>query len=289
MNNPLFSVLIANYNNGRFLQEAIDSVLEQTYPNWEVIIVDDKSTDNSFEIYEKYKDDGRFHIYYNEKNMGCGYTKRRCVELANGDICGFLDSDDALEKDAIEVMVSEHIRYEGVSLVYSRCFWTDSHLVVLYVSRCQCELPQGVSFLEYGRGAIFHFATFKRAYYNQTVGIDVHYKRAVDHALFFLLEEVGSVSFVDKPLYYYRFNTGRNISTNKNTNRAFFWDLMIMRDACRRRGVDLEDVVYWHFEDFVESERRKSFIDGVNMVHSTKTYKVGKRILWPFKKMFKSQ
>ena len=91
MNQPLFSVLITNYNNGRYLQEAIDSVLAQTYTNWEIILVDDKSTDNSFEIYEKYKDDGRFKIYYNEVNMGCGYTKHRCAELASGELCGFLD------------------------------------------------------------------------------------------------------------------------------------------------------------------------------------------------------
>ena len=44
---PLFSILMANYNNGQYLQEAIDSVLEQTYGNWEIILVDDKSTDDS--------------------------------------------------------------------------------------------------------------------------------------------------------------------------------------------------------------------------------------------------
>ena len=66
---PLFSVLIANYNNGCYLQDAIDSVLAQNYDNWEIVIVDDKSTDNSFEIYEKYKNDGRFHVFFNEENI----------------------------------------------------------------------------------------------------------------------------------------------------------------------------------------------------------------------------
>ena len=80
--NPLFSILIANYNNGAFLQEAIDSVLAQTYGHWEVILVDDKSTDDSPAIYEKYSADSRFKIYYNDKNRGCGFTKHRCAELA---------------------------------------------------------------------------------------------------------------------------------------------------------------------------------------------------------------
>ena len=49
---PLFSVLISNYNNGKYLMEAVDSVRKQTYPNWEIVLVDDCSTDNSKELYE---------------------------------------------------------------------------------------------------------------------------------------------------------------------------------------------------------------------------------------------
>ena len=101
-NNPLFSVLIANYNNGKYLREAINSVYSQIYTNWEIILVDDASTDNSQEIYSELEKDDRIHIYYNEKNMGCGYTKRRCAELANGELCGFLDPDDALLPHALE-------------------------------------------------------------------------------------------------------------------------------------------------------------------------------------------
>ena len=61
--NPLFSVLIANYNNACFLKEALNSVINQTYKNWEVIIVDDFSTDCSYEIYQEYSKDSRFKIY----------------------------------------------------------------------------------------------------------------------------------------------------------------------------------------------------------------------------------
>ena len=73
--NPLFSILVANYNNGCYLMEAIESVYAQTYTNWEIIIVDDASTDNSNELYEKLSQDNRIHVYYNDKNMGCAFTK----------------------------------------------------------------------------------------------------------------------------------------------------------------------------------------------------------------------
>ena len=126
---PLFSVLITNYNNGCYLQEAIDSVLAQEYGNWEIVIVDDKSTDNSIEIYDKYKDDNRFHVYFNEKNEGVGYTKNRCVEKANGWICGFLDPDDVLVgEEVFGIMVKTHMDNIGASMVYSNMYQTDERL-----------------------------------------------------------------------------------------------------------------------------------------------------------------
>ena len=103
--NPLFSVLIANYNNGRFLQEAIDSVLAQTYSNWEVVIVDDGSTDESRRVYDQFKEDDRIRVYYNGDNKGCGYTKKHCAKLAKGEVCGFLDPDDVILAEALELSV----------------------------------------------------------------------------------------------------------------------------------------------------------------------------------------
>ena len=103
---PLFSVLIANYNNGKYLLEAIESVKAQTYTQWEVVLVDDGSTDNSRELYSMLEQDSRIHVFYNEENKGCGYTKHRCAELAQGEFCGFLDPDDVLLPKALEVAVN---------------------------------------------------------------------------------------------------------------------------------------------------------------------------------------
>ena len=62
--------------------------------------MDDSSTDNSHELYKELEKDERIHVFLNDQNHGCGYTKRRCAELANGEICGFLDPDDALTDNA---------------------------------------------------------------------------------------------------------------------------------------------------------------------------------------------
>ena len=163
----LFSVLIANYNNGRYLQEAIDSVLEQTYTSWEIVIVDDKSTDNSFEIYEKYRDDKRFRFYYNEKNEGCGYTKRRCAELAKGELCGFLDPDDALMPTALEVMVKAHAEHPECSLIYSTCYrYSGDRNEDMPIWDYIGEIPEESDFLIYKKKIVSHFVSFKKDAYH---------------------------------------------------------------------------------------------------------------------------
>lgn len=219
----LFSVLIANYNNGRYLQEAIDSVLSQTYTNWEVVLVDDKSTDNSFEIYKKYKDDSRFHIYYNDKNRGCGFTKRRCVELANGELCGFLDPDDKLTPEALSVVVDLHDSHPGCSLVYSTLYLWEGAKGTKTILEAVGPMAEGEDFLISTQRIVSHFAVFKRRYYEKTEGIDKALQSAVDFDLYVKLEEVGDLFFVDEPLYYYRQGNSNSISIGSSElkNKAF--------------------------------------------------------------------
>jgi len=98
-----FSILIAHYNNALFFKDCFDSIMAQTYTNWEVIIVDDCSDESEKQaVKEMISTDPRFSFYENTVNKGVGYTKKRCAELATGDICGFVDPDDALTPEALE-------------------------------------------------------------------------------------------------------------------------------------------------------------------------------------------
>ncbi|MDQ1098518.1 glycosyltransferase family 2 protein [Chryseobacterium camelliae] len=86
-----FSILIANYNNGKFFTDCYRSIMAQSYTDWEAVILDDASTDDSMEVIRKLiGTDSRFKIYRNETNSGVGITKSRLIELAEGNICGFL-------------------------------------------------------------------------------------------------------------------------------------------------------------------------------------------------------
>ncbi|MDL1957557.1 MAG: glycosyltransferase, partial [Candidatus Desulfofervidus auxilii] len=107
-NNPLVSIIITNYNYGQFLEQAIESALNQTYSNIEVIVIDDKSTDNSEEILQKYaKKDKRLRFYKNDKRLGATGAAQKGVEIANGKFFTFLAADDFYEPDFIECSVKE--------------------------------------------------------------------------------------------------------------------------------------------------------------------------------------
>lgn len=239
----LFSILIANYNNGGYLQEAIDSVLAQTYGNWEVILVDDKSTDESRTIYEKYATDSRFKIYYNDANRGCGYTKRRCAELATGDLCGFLDPDDALLPEALETMVKAHAEHPECSLIYSTCYrYSGDRNAEMPVWDFIGAIPEDSDFLIYRKKLVSHFVSFKRACYLKSVGIDSTLQAAVDRDLYYNLEEQGKILHLPVPLYLYRINNAASISigSKKSERKAYYNCIKSELNAiCRRIGKDL--------------------------------------------------
>lgn len=250
----LFSILIANYNNGAYLQEAIDSVLAQTYDNWEVILVDDKSTDESAAIYGKYVADDRFKIYYNDANRGCGYTKRRCAELANGELCGFLDPDDALLPEALETMVKAHAEHPECSLIYSTCYrYSGDREAEMPVWDFIGPIPEDSDFLIYRKKLVSHFVSFKRAAYNRTEGIDPILQAAVDRDLYYRLEEQGSILHIPVPLYLYRINNAHSISigSEKADMRAYYNCVKSELNAiCRRIGTKLyrrNESAYQHY------------------------------------------
>ncbi len=274
---PLFSILIANYNNGCYLQDAIDSVLMQSYNNWEIVIVDDGSMDSSAEQYEELSNNPKIRIFYNDKNHGAGYTKRRCAELAQGEICGFVDPDDRLaDEHALEIMVQTHQNHPEASMVYSGYYSTDENFLVINERR---GTPlYDMSALESCSWPFKHFVSFKKEKYGLTVGIDPMMKRAVDYDMYYKLEEVGEIIHLDKLLYYYRQNS-HSISLNSGEYKSRAWHTYSCVEAMKRRGLSDEKLMLFPVEDALRKEYKK----GIEHIKSTMTYKVGETVLRPLK------
>lgn len=101
--NDLISIITPTYNCGNFISETIESVLKQTYSNWEMIIVDDCSTDNTKTIVLEYSHrDSRIKYYCLETNSGAAVARTKAMEVAKGNYMAFLDSDDLWSSDKLE-------------------------------------------------------------------------------------------------------------------------------------------------------------------------------------------
>lgn len=134
MENGLVSVIMPSWNTGKFIAESIQSVINQTYKNWELIIVDDCSTDNTDEIVGKFTDI-RIKYLKNEKNSGAALTRNRALREAKGEWIAFLDSDDLWKPEKLEHQL-KFMKKHNLKFSYHEYVKIDeqSHPLNIYVS-----------------------------------------------------------------------------------------------------------------------------------------------------------
>lgn len=105
MSTPLLSIIIPTYNSERFISQTIQSIITQTHKNFELIIINDGSTDNSKEIIESFND-SRIKYYENPENKGIVFTRNYGLQLAKGDYIGMVDSDDIVYPEKFEEQIA---------------------------------------------------------------------------------------------------------------------------------------------------------------------------------------
>lgn len=105
MNEPLVSIIMPSYNTGSFIEETINSVISQTYKNWELIIVDDCSTDNTDEVVSTFQDE-RIKYFKNEENSGAAISRNKAISESKGKYIAFLDSDDLWVAEKLTKQIS---------------------------------------------------------------------------------------------------------------------------------------------------------------------------------------
>ncbi len=219
MNNlPLVSIIIPNYNKEKYIKETLSSVLIQSYPNWECIIIDDNSTDNSVELIQKFlKKDSRFKFIERDKDsIGGGSACRNIgIQKAEGEYLIFLDSDDLLEKNCLKHRVKS---IEGTDLDFAvfpmgtfkekigdnNFIWTPpkrDHLAK-FLSH---EIPWTIT-----------CPIWKMSVLKELGGFDTDYPRLQDvelHTRVLLTENIRYKVFLDRaPDCFYRIDEGRIVS-----------------------------------------------------------------------------
>lgn len=209
-----FSVLTSCYNCGPYIAEAIDSYLSQTHYDKELIIVDDCSTDNSWDIIQSYTKYPNVIAVRNNQRLYCSSSYGVALKMATGDVCGVLDADDVLLPNA---MSEVHKRYEAnpkLVYIYTQFWWCNDKLKVLKrgVSGKTREKLNQVDCCLRWKHTFSHWRTFRTLCRDKKVLFPAGLKYGVDKMLGFNLEEVGPGGFLNVPLYKYRFHK-KNMTT----------------------------------------------------------------------------
>jgi len=211
---PKVSVVIPSYQAGRFIREAVDSVLHQSYKDYEIIIVDDGSTDNTKEVLASYGD--RIKVL-NQNNMGVSAARNKGIMSSRGEYIAFLDADDLWLPDKLERQVTLLEEHPEIGLVFSD-MWVVGETDV--PARDRPFL--GKSAFQIGKpskGKVFKHlflndfipmptAMVRRRCFEKVGLFDSAYDSCEDYDLWLRLSQHFSIDYVDKPLAIYRMHGG---------------------------------------------------------------------------------
>lgn len=241
---PVVSIIIPNYNHAAFLRERIDTVLRQTYQDFEVIILDDASTDGSRQILETFAHHPRVVLRFNDENSGSTFKQwNKGVELAHGKYVWIAESDDSADYRFLERLVPVLEEHSRITLVKCRSRKVDEegHCISGAVEdpatrdwredfvidgREDCRLQ-----LEHGNSISNASAVlFRRQVYLEVGSADESFRMCGDWLLWAKMMMRGDFAYRAEPLNYYRFHGGS------------------VRSACSASGIrDVEDMRVYRF------------------------------------------
>ncbi len=210
---PRVSIAMTVHNAGKYLREAIGSVLGQTFREFELIVWDDGSTDGSLDIASQLAaTDARLQMTASE-HKGRGPALAEACALARGEYLGVVDADDLLEPTALEECVTVLDARPETGMVYTDHLIVDEQGVPRGKGR-RCRIPYSKDRLLLNF-MTFHFRLIRRSVYEQAGGFDASYPLAMDYDLCLRLSETTGIEHLKRPLYRYRRRRGSLSAANR--------------------------------------------------------------------------
>lgn len=258
------SVIIPNYNYAQYVGEAIESVLNQTYKDIEIVVVNNGSTDNSMDVLTKYSKKIRL---INQENLGQSGARKSGLEMATGDYIAFLDADDKWAPEKIEKQIllftpTVELVYCGINLFSEKAQAIIATEIPTFKGSCSdafIEYP-GVSIVLSGEST----SIFTRSLLEKVGGFDPELNSAAGWDFFRRCSKFSEFDFVPEPLVNYRLHSSNMSNSSKNTimdiRRAYkklftddFWNISPKR--VRRTIISLE---YSFFKTYLKKRNYKN-------------------------------
>ncbi len=264
---PTVSVIVPNYNHGRFLKQRIDSVLDQTFQDFELIILDDKSTDNSRDIIETYASNNKItHIEYNEINSGNTFKQwKKGLQIARGKFIWIAESDDYADSQLLTTLMQPFNKHSDLIVSYCQSIIiddTNNYLMQLdwadslnadkwkhdYLEDSMRELNQYLSFKNTIPNA--SAVIFKKPDDANILNDSFDFKMAGDWVFWRkLLNSNGKIAFFAKPYNYFRLHeqSTRAATKEKELNRINEFRRLIIPSLSSPFNDKYDWMVSWWF------------------------------------------
>jgi glycosyltransferase involved in cell wall biosynthesis len=233
---PSVSVIVPNYNHARYLPQRIESILRQTYQDFELILLDDCSTDDSRAVLSQYASDPRVRLEFNQANAGTFKQWNKGVRLARGKYIWMAESDDYADKKFLECLVAALERDEKIAFAYCRSWRVmENGRIDGFIDPFYGVDPLWNSdFCVDGREHCRKFsvrspvicnasaALFRKSAYETAGGADESLRLCGDWKVWAAMALVGKVAYVNQPLNYFR----HHLSTVRTTTARDATDVM---------------------------------------------------------------
>ncbi|MCH5190000.1 MAG: glycosyltransferase family 2 protein [Oscillospiraceae bacterium] len=226
--NDLVSIIMPSYNTAQYISDSIDSVLAQTYENWELIIVDDCSTDNTDEVISKYLSDGRIKYFKNGTNSGAAVSRNTALREANGRWIAFLDSDDLWHPEKLEKQLA-FMEENGFSFSYTNYFTIDENSNSL---NTEVTGPKRIS-----KTGMYNYCwpgCLTVMYDSNVVGLvqSPDIKKNNDYSMWLKVIEKADCYLLSECLAKYRKRA--NSISNHGYFKLIKWHYKLFREACKK-------------------------------------------------------
>lgn len=222
----LISIVMPAYNAEKYIKTAISSVISQTYQEWELLVMDDGSRDQTSDIVKSYMaTDQRIYYYPNQENMGVCAARNKGIEKSHGDWIAFLDSDDCWDSHKLEIQVKAIKQYGARFLYTGSAFMDDSGKQLDYI----LSVPEQIGYHELLKQNVISCSSVLieknlMLQYPMKQGDRLHEDFAV--WLQILKNEVPIAYGIDRPLLIYRVN---QLSKSGNKKKAAWFTFRVYR------------------------------------------------------------
>ncbi len=262
-NNPIFSVIIPTYNREELVCNAIESVLNQTFDDFEIIIVDDGSTDNTFELVKNYHE--KRIIYAYKQNGGQNTANNIALRLARGEYVAFLDSDDIWTKDKLKKTYEKFMSDPELGVVYNYTGMRENGVIILgrddkVEGRCYKEV------LGQGYMTSPSFLSCKRSCFDVIGEFDEEQQACQDDDLCFKLCKHFKVGLIKEILGVYGVAAGNQITKNKKRGADYYLRLLekYKDEIIRECGVEMMIRKYTRAKRLYNEINETQMIEDIN-------------------------